>query len=320
MIEQLKFVQGAIKKRGSEIELSHFRIHNRTIQGYNGSLALSTPIDFDVNCTPKAEPFINAITKCTEQIILTLTPAGKLSIKSGKFKAFIPCLDHAIKLDPITGEGNVFEINGVELLNAFKAVIPFVADNANHAWANGVYVTHQSVFATNNNIIVENFISVPFPIACNIPRNAIKEIIRINEPPTHAQSDGTSITFYFDNLKFIKAQLLAPDWPDVLKVLNNVSENMQTVHPQFFNALSALNKFTDSASRVYFKNGKVTTSILDDDGAVFDLDGFNYTGCYKLEQLALLKGNADTVDFSMFPKPALFYGQNIRGVIVGMRE
>src|SRR5690606_40453146 len=60
-----------------------------------GSLALCSPIDLDLEVTPKADPFIKAIATCKDTVQLNMTPAGRLSIKSGSFRAFVDCTDEA---------------------------------------------------------------------------------------------------------------------------------------------------------------------------------------------------------------------------------
>ena len=95
MLSSLKFVQGAVAKKDFVPALNHFRIEGGRVKGYNGMIALCGPIDLDLSITPKALEFTKAIQACTDTISLHITPAGRLSIKSGRFKAFVDCLDEA---------------------------------------------------------------------------------------------------------------------------------------------------------------------------------------------------------------------------------
>ncbi|QFR59683.1 hypothetical protein P6F33_gp82 [Pseudomonas phage Quinobequin-P09] len=47
--------------------------------------------------------------------------------------------------------------------------------------------------------------------------------------------------------------------------------------------------------------------------------GFPFEGVYQIEMLKLLKDVAQKIDFSAYPNPCLFYGDRLRGAIVGMR-
>ena len=184
MLAELKFVQGAVAKKDFLPALTHFRIEDGRVRSFNGTLALSTPIQFDINCTPKAEPFIKAIQNCKETVTMTMTPAGRLGIKSGSFKAFIECVEEEnYHAEP---EGEEFDIDGEALLKALQAVAPFIGDDASRPWSNGVLLKGQSAYATNNVMLVEYWTGTTFPIVCNVPKVAIREMLRIGEAPLRA--------------------------------------------------------------------------------------------------------------------------------------
>src|SRR5690606_31461165 len=93
MLDALKFVQGAVARRDFVPALTHFQIRDGYIRGFNGKIALCAPIDLDLDATPKAAPFIKAIEACRDTVELSLTPNGRLAIRSGSFKAYIDCLE-----------------------------------------------------------------------------------------------------------------------------------------------------------------------------------------------------------------------------------
>lgn len=88
MLKELKFVQGAVAKKDLLPAMTHFAIEGGHVRSYNGTLALSSPIPFDIDCKPKAGPLVQAIANCNDTVTLSMTPAGKLRIQSGKFWAF----------------------------------------------------------------------------------------------------------------------------------------------------------------------------------------------------------------------------------------
>lgn len=91
MIEALKFVRGAVAKKDFVPALTHFRIENGSIKGYNGTIGLCSPIALDLDASPKALPFIKAIETCRDTVSMHLTGAGRLAVKSGKFRAYVEC-------------------------------------------------------------------------------------------------------------------------------------------------------------------------------------------------------------------------------------
>ncbi len=318
MLTELKFVQGAVAKKDFLPSLTHFVIENGTVRGYNGMMALCSPIPFNISCKPKAEPLVRAIASCTETVQLSMTPAGRLSVKSGKFKAFVDC--HPDESTPhVQPEGQHVVIDGEGLLQSLKVAWPFIGDDASRPWSNGVLLVGQSAFATNNIALVEYWTGFSVPRPLNIPRAAIKEMIRIDEAPIDAQLTDTSITFHYTNGRWIRTQLFETKWPDLTKVLDRESKP-QPLDPKLFEALKVLKPFTDKTGRILFKgDGKIATHEDDAEGAGYDIEGFDHTGIYHIEMLALLEGSVQSIDWSSYPSPCMFFGNRLRGAIAGMR-
>lgn len=318
MLKDLKFVQGAVAKKDFIPALNHFRIENGEIRSFNGTLALSTPIDFDLDCTPRAEPFVKAIQNCKETVSLNMTPGMRLGIKSGAFKAYIECVED--ETPHVIPEGEHYNIDGEKLLKAFKVISPFIGNDASRPWSNGVLLKDGSAFATNNISLIEYWIGPEaFPMICNVPKEAIREMVRIGEPPIGMQMTDKSITFHYENKRWIRSQLLNTDWPD-LNALLNANNNAVPLDETIFDALEVIKPFTDKLGRVYIRNGAISTSLIKDEGASYDIPDFPYEGVFQLSILNNLKGVAKYIDFTLYPNPCIFYGENLRGALVGMRS
>jgi DNA polymerase III sliding clamp (beta) subunit (PCNA family) len=317
MLTELRFVQGAVAKKDFLPALTHFVIENGKVRGYNGKIALCSPIPFDIACKPKAGPLVRAIANCSDTVALSMTPAGRLRVQSGSFRAFVDCVEGDTPHVEPTGEPT--EINGEGFLAALKAVQPFVGEDASRPWTNGVLLRGQSVFATNNVSLVEYWVGSAFPITLNVPREAVKEIVRIDEAPIGAQLDDKSLTLHYANGRWIRTQLLETNWPDLAAVLDKAS-TQQPVDPQLFEGLEVIRPFVDKMGRVFFQDGGVTTHQVEGEGASFQLEGFGYDGVYNIEILRLLKDSATSIDWSSYPKPCLFFGDRLRGALIGMRR
>lgn len=317
MLADLKFVQGSVAKKDFLPAMTHFAIDNGRVRGFNGTIALCSPIPFDISCKPKAEPLVKAIANCNETVALAITPAGRLSIKSGSFKAFIECIEgETAHVEP---EGEEMEINGAELLRAVKAVQPFVGDDASRPWTNGVLFRDESAFATNNVSLVEYWVGSHFPVTVNIPRAAVKEIVRIDEAPIRAQLTERSFTLHYEGDRWIRSQLLPTDWPDLKRILDKPS-NQQPLPASLFEGLDVVRPFVDKMGRVFFQNGGIATHEVDGEGASFAIDEFTHDGVYNIEILRLLQGVADSIDFTTYPAPCMFQGDMLRGALIGMRR
>jgi DNA polymerase III sliding clamp (beta) subunit (PCNA family) len=317
MLSDLKFVQGSVAKKDYLPALTHFCIENGTVRGYNGTLALCSPIPFDIACKPRADKMVQAIRNCTDTISLSMTPAGKLSIKSGKFKAFVECVEG--ETNHVEPEGDIVQINGEAMLQAVRALSEFVGDDASRPWSNGMLFRGQSAFATNNIIVVEFWMGVDFPLPANIPRAAIKEILRINEAPTHAQVSETSFTLHYSNGRWIRTQLLATDWPELGRIMEQ-PHKPHAIPGTLFAALESVKPFCDKLGRVTFHEGAVCSSLVEGEGARFEVEGLDYNGSYQVDMMLSLNGVATSIDLTTYPRPCIFYGDRIRGAIIGMRQ
>lgn len=316
MIEALRFVQGAVASKDFLPELMHFKIENGTIRGYNGMMGLCSPISLNLNVTPRAIPFVKAIQTCKDDTVqLHMTPAGKLSIKSGKFKAYIECCQE--DFPDAFPEGVQTAVNG-GILAVLKVLAPFIAEDASRPWARGILFRGQSAFATNNICLVEHWLPEAFPVDVNIPRSAVRELIRIGEEPTHLQVTASSVTFHFVGDRWLRTQTYSTEWPDLDRILS-VASNQVQIPEGMFEAIDDLVPFVDDLERIFMAQGVLSTSQTEGVGAAIEVAEIQHEGCYNYKQLLLLRRNIQTVDFSTYPRPCVFYGPKIRGALVGVR-
>lgn len=318
MLAELKFVQGSVAKKDFVPALTHFVIEKGTVRGYNGLMALCAPIPFDIECKPKADPLIRAIGNCDDTIALSMTTSGKLSIKSGKFRALIECIEgdtpHAMP------EGEPLALAGEPFLEAMKTLLPLVGDDASRPWANGILLRGCTATATNNIILAEYWVGAAVPRPINIPRAAVREIVRIGEPPINAQLTPTSLSLHYSGGRWLRCQLFSSEWPDFDSLLNKPSAPLP-IEPEIFEATAKVKHFADKMGRLYFHpDGTVSTQRDKLEGAAYEVAGIKHEGLYNIEMLDLLNGIATTMDWSTYPKPCLFFGDRLRGAIIGMRE
>ena len=318
MLKELKFVSGAINKKDYVPALAHFRIENKVIRGYSGTIGLSCPIELDLDITPNAEQFTKAIRTCEDTIGMHVTPKGKLSIKSGQFKSLVDCIEKE-SFPEILPEGKFIQLNG-GFLETIKRLAPFIGDDASRSWSRGVLFRGQSAFATNNIILVESWLGYDFPVTVNIPKAAIAELLRINEEPVQLQMSENRITFHFTGDRWLCSQTYSTEWPDLSRVLN-VESNCSTLPEGLFDAVESLAVFTNAMEQLFFSpEGRITTSTSEDEGASMELEGIKFEGCYNYKHLMLLKNVVQKMDFTTYPAPCMFFGDKIRGALIGMRQ
>ena len=117
----------------------------------------------------------------------------------------------------------------------------------------------------------------------------------------------------------MRTQTYSTVWPDLGRVLDREAAPIP-LPEEFFPALVDLAPFLDDLGRVFFAGGSIATSGEASEGASVEVPGAPATGVYHLKQLQLLEGLVEKADFTMYPSPSLFYGDKVRGAIIGMRK
>lgn len=297
--------------------MTHFAIHDGRVKSYNGMVALCSPLPFDINCNPHAETLYRAIENCDDTVSLTMTPGGKLSVKSGKFKALVPCIEEVV--DHPEPEGDRVDFDGAAILDAFKILEPITGDDASRPWQAGIMLKSGMAQATCNVVMVQYWMGTDFGHVVNVPAQCVREMLRVNEAPTHAQVSDNSITWHYASGRWIRSQLLPNDWPDFDKILaGGLNCKATEVDPVIWEACEKLKKFCDKMERIYFENGRAFTHRNAEEGSEWLCESVRWAGVFNRTMLTLLQPIAQTADFTLWPKPCFFFGDRLRGAIVGM--
>lgn len=326
MLNALNFVKGAVARKDFAPVLTHFFIDAGRITGYNGRMALSSPIDLDLTLRPKAIEFIKALNTCKGVISMHAMPNGSLVVKSGAFKALVQCsTDPFPKLD-ITG--TEVELSH-SLLAPLKMLAPFISEDASREWSRGILFRGQTAVATNNIVIVEAWLKSVFPIEVNLPKNAVVELLRIGIEPDkmivrQAPNDAGELevvgcTFMYPNGRWLMTHTISTQWPDITRVFARSGEP-KPIPPTLFSGVDDISPFCDEDRRIFLSSGTVSTvpGIHVDAGTSSEVEGLTVTdGCFNADALASLRSIATSLDLAAYPAPCLFYGDMVRGVIVG---
>jgi hypothetical protein len=92
------------------------------------------------------------------------------------------------------------------------------------------------------------------------------------------------------------------------------------IEDDFFAGLEIIKPFVDKLGSVQFNMQQITTHTEENEGASCEVPSLTDDGRYNIKYLELLKGIAKTIDWSLYPEPAIFLNDRLRGVIIGMRK
>lgn len=322
-LSDIHFVVQAVAKKDLDPSLCHLEIKNGRATGYGGRIALSTPIDCKLDVRPLAKPLWKALgsTKENDGVDLYMTGTGRLGVKQGKFRAFIDCLDQQFDMVQLVPTGPMFDVPE-ELYNSIKTLAPYMSIDASRPWAQGLKLNPHSTFATNNIILVQRWHGADIPIECIIPSDAVTALMKINQIPVAIQyNEGISLTFHFENGRWMCTHLIAQDggWGRAEYIFdsNTNLEGLEEVSDEFYDAIDTLKDMLTERRLVYLKGDRICTSPNDEEGAMIDTEVPNGP-IFHAEQLRSLRELATKVNFTTHPKPCYFVGDKLRGVIVGV--
>lgn len=317
--DSLRFIRSAENTSSSSPAAKHFIIENGSITSYNGVLTISSPFAAPVDCAPNASAFAAAVKQCGDVVSLDFTADARLYVRSDGFGAYVDCFPLS-ELPRIGPAGSTVAIDGELFLTALKTLLPIIGGTQQHAWANGVLLKGGCAFATNNVVLAQYWLGEVFPYTVNIPYDAVVELLRIKEAPTHLQMTGQAVTVHYADGKWLHTPLLEHNgWP-VIEPLLDVPSKQQPVPEGFFEGVKAIKSFvTDEYRAAYLYPGYIGTHRDLQGGAYHKVDGLDATAIFAHRYLEMLDGVATTIDFSTYPAPCLFRGERLRGAIAGLR-
>lgn len=323
ILASLKFVKGAIAKQDHIPILNKFRIKNGRVLGFNGSLAISSPIEMRLDVAPKALDFVKAIDACGDspQIALQLAENGKLLVSAKGFRCFVEC-DNAALYPDVQPSGIVTSLAGCQILPAFAYLEKFIADDERRPWSCSLLLDQHSAYASNNVVILQYWLGGGFELRNRlaIPSSAIREVLRIGVEPVSIQYDSRSVTFHYKDSRWIRTAVIESPWPDVDRILDNPSSTQPwPFTEELFAALEKILPFTDELNRVYFLGNQVSTLADPSDKGTTVKAICPDFGVYSAKQLLALRGVADKIAFLDYPASVAFWGKLTRGKISPMR-
>lgn len=317
LLTALEFCSCVSEKIGAPME-THIGLKANWAVAFNGVVAAGAPIQEDIYCYPHTLLFIEGLSKCDENFSLTQLDNGRLSVKSGKFKAVVPCLDPAIMQealpDPqIVGITNKFK-------EAVEAVGVLASENAQHVLTASVLMNGHSVISTNRTMLFEYWHGLDLPPNIPLPKEFVKALAAQKKNLTGFGFSKCSATFYFEDGCWLRTQLYDAQWPDVSRILN-IEGNLWSIDPSFFKALDAVEPFSEDGN-VYFDTGLLMSHPDTQHGANHECTGLPKGAIYPIKQLKMMKPYVKKIDYMAnglhdSSYCLKFEGDSCRGVISG---
>lgn len=316
MLDDLKFVQGAVGKTDLVAAMTHFCIESRNVRATNGRIAIGSPISCDLNIRPKAGAMIAAIAECQDTISLHMTPAGALRVKSGGFAVSVPCTPDEFHYP--RPEGVAAPIDGANFRAALESLKPFMAERrAPQDYAKGVALRGKSAYATNGHAVGQYWIGSALPQDVIIPYDTVIELLRVKDVPKHVQVDKNSMTFHYEGGRWIRTVLIGAKFPDAGALFEKERNAYIKIPDEAFTVAKKLKKFVGPEGYFYMDRGNFRTELDTNDGASINFDFAEGLYKIKLSDFLVLEGLVTDIEFNDHKsgRPLYFRGGMFRGAV-----
>lgn len=315
--EAARFVLPASKPDGIDYQ-QYIRLIAGSCIAFDGVIAAGFPIEEELTLAPHAGRLVAALDKCGLELTIAELPTGNLSIKGGKLRAVVPCAAPSLLLPPVMPDPNIAVVND-SLKEGFKALGVLASDRAETMVEAALLLQANSMVSTNRLVMMEYWHGIDLPPAMVIPKAFAKAV---SDCPYSLVGFGygpSSITLWFDNGAWMKTQLYIEKYPDYGKIMN--VDNFPVICPDgIWEALEAVKSFVDNDT-IFLTTGMVATSADNDGspGAGHECDGLEIKGrrIFAPSLLRLIKNHCEVIDFNTHHDRAVFFGGNVRGVIMG---
>lgn len=314
LVSALKFISMAQSKSG-QIYQTHCVLNEHWAKAFDGTLTAAHKIVEDLSACPQTFKLLAALSKASNSLSITQLDAGRLSVLSGKFKAIVECVPVS-SLPDMTPDAPIASIDD-RLKTAFEIADRLPVDNAHELLSSAVILQSGSLLATNGYIAVQYWHGLDLPPSLVIPKAAASAILKSGKPLAAFGFGERSITFYFNDESWIKTIRFVEevaDMPSIEEILDTAS-NPWPLPVGFFEAVEAVAPFSEN-DLLYFGGGFVSSHCHNEKGAVHELTGV--PNCvFNHKFLTAFKGLIKSIDFAVMDRMGIFYGDNLRGAIMG---
>lgn len=314
LIAALKFISAAQKKVGT-VQQQFCAISGNWIVASNETLTIGSKIPEDLIACPHSYQLLDALQKCGPELNITQLTENTLSIKSGDFRALIPCVNFA-ELQLSGPDPETVKIDN-KVQKALDAVMPLATEGGKFAYLAGVLLKSGSAVSTNGSAILECWHGAQLPGQYLIPKASAAAIGKCDKTLTGFGCSPNSITFYYEDESFIKAQLFAEEFVNY-EPLFKQDINVWQLPEEFFKAVHAVESFNNS-NTIFFKEGAIASSNTPELATTYKVEGLPEGMAFNSKFLTMLEHAIEKVCFDKESDSMYFFKDNMRGILKSMR-
>jgi len=325
LLDAIKFIKPCQKKAGTP-QQQFCCIKGNWIAASSNFLTIGTKVEEDLEACPQTTQLEEALKQVEHTVSIAQVSDTTLSVVSGELKALIQCV--SVDQIAITPPDPRVAFCDDRIKAAFSVLAPLATEGASNAVYASVLLQSGSAVATNGPALVEYWHGIDLP-SILVPKQAVAAIAKTKKSLTGFGYSGSSATFWFEDDSFIKTQLYNEQYVNYEQHLEGNNLEPIELHEDFFKATKTISKFTKSGI-VYFENGKLASHELEQEASTYSIEGLPDGLSFNTKWLLMVESVFKKVHFdysnnvnaegeSILPR-AYFFGENTRGILLGVKD
>lgn len=315
-LEALRFVALAQRESGEPYQ-THVILSQNTAVAYDGVLAAGAIITEALEACPHTDLLIKALSRAAGTVAISHESASSLTVRtdSERFKAHVPCLGREI-MPTIMPDPPIAPISN-EFIRGLERIAGLATENGSHVVTSSILIRRYSMIATDRNMLLEYWHGIDLPTFA-LPKAAAIALTKCGKELQWFGFSQHSVTFYFTDGTWLRSQLYDGAWPDVDSILFMPKDcNAWPLPQSFIEGVRAVAPFHENGW-VTFKMNKLASQLSEGGGAEYTVAGVPGGPVFNAKYLLMLESLAKSVDFVAAPGKAAFFGDNLRGVMIGI--
>jgi hypothetical protein len=278
LIAALKFVSVAQKDEGKPFE-THCAIWNGYVLACDGILTAGARVGLDaITACPHSGRLLSALQRC-EGTFAVSQIEDKLTVKSGKFRATIPCVSFADIPQSMPHPNMVPIDDSVKL--ALSNVSGLTDDKETVIHKAATLLQSGVAVATDGSILIEHRHACQLPVRVLLPNRLVEVISKCSKKLVGIGGAENSVTFWFEDESFVKSQLYDQEYPNFDRLL--LSDRLDPAPEGMFEGVRKVADFHEKGWVIFRGNG-IASSWEESEGAFFECpgvpEGMHFNGDY----------------------------------------
>jgi hypothetical protein len=315
LMEALAFIEPATQAADNPMH-EFVNLSNKRAVAFNGVLSAGMEIEEELTLAPKLDTLKRALSKTGKVLTITELPSGRLSVKGEKIAVQVPCVQPDT-LPPIRPDVAIAPIND-EIKSAFKALEGILSETGERVFETALMLESQFATATNGKILMQYWHGNDLPPGLLLPRAFIQAVghqFKALQAFGWSQLDdgrARSVTFWFEDGSWIKTQVYQDAYPAVNPMLD-VANSPADPPSGLWEGCATIAEF-DENEWITFEDGCVKAG-----DAEYPVSGLQGPRQFSYKFLKKIIPFAKTIDLTTYPDRAHFFGEKVRGVVVGIK-